>query len=87
MKNRKIQLKKLSLHKKTIASVNANAVQGGTGTLLETQLVVICTTTYTVVPNTLTDLSKVKTKCIECFQDKSKKEIVCNGGVTVSILC
>lgn len=68
MKKRKINLKRLSLQKKTIASVNANSIQGGTignTTFLATQLVIICTTTFNV-PNTTTRLSNVETYCITC---------------------
>lgn len=90
MKKQKIHLKRLSLQKKTIAAVNVNSIQGGTignTTILETRLAIICQTNPTNITVAVTVFSKVETKCIECFQDKSKKEIVCNGGVTESILC
>ncbi|WP_298508284.1 class I lanthipeptide [uncultured Kordia sp.] len=68
MKKRKIQIKKLSLQKHTIASVNANSLQGGTGgniTLLETRIVLICDTNTNLTDDTVTTvLSNVETKCI-----------------------
>jgi hypothetical protein len=66
MKKRKINLKKLSLQKRTIAAMNANSVQGGTGTLLETQVFVIChtliNTTIVSATNTVVEVTKT---CID----------------------
>lgn len=88
MKKRKIQRKKLSLHKNTIAAVNANAIQGGTIgtniTLLETRLAIICTTTTTVT-NTVTLRKTVcEITCIECPTDNI---IVCPGTIVKTTLC
>ncbi|MGH1385977.1 hypothetical protein [Kordia sp.] len=90
MKKRKINLKMLSLQKQTIASVNAQSIQGGTNiTLLETQLVIICATTFTVGPTIPVTLSEVKTKCITCpgFGCPSENGKTCPGPITYSALC
>lgn len=91
MKKQKLNLKKLSLQKQTIASVNVEAIQGGTGiTHLETQLVIICQTTFTVTNPTIPiTLSEVKTRCITdpgmaCPSENGK---TCPGPITHSAFC
>ena len=67
MKKQKVNLKKLSLQKHTIASVNAQSIQGGTGTtFFETRIVLICQTNITTITIPITGLSEVETKCITC---------------------
>lgn len=64
MKKRKVNLKKLSLQKKTIASINADSVKGGAGTILETNIAAICNTAINTggVPTTIvTTLPVLKT--------------------------
>ncbi len=93
MKKQKVNLKKLSLQKSTIASVNANSIQGGTignTTFLETQLVIICTTTFNV-PNTTTRLSNVETYCITCpgfgCPSDDGKTCATDGSIIKTIPC
>jgi hypothetical protein len=68
MKKRKIRLQKLSLEKQTIASVNSETIQGGTGTIMfETRIIVICKTLYNTIATTVGGSAVVcsqKTYCL-----------------------
>lgn len=70
MKKRNVTLKKLALQKKTIANMNANSVQGGTGGALETQIVIICATTINT--DIVTIGATVRPTCVRVSKDKDE---------------
>ncbi len=90
MKNRKIQFKKLSLQKNTIASVNTNSVQGGIAntTFLNTRFALVCDTKTN--PGTIETLTKGATLCFQftCADCPTKDNIIlCPGTVVNTTLC